>query len=77
MSHSSKSEESGTKTIRVEYRAHQIILYPSNDLRGLWMAVIQPPGTGPSFIDLPKAHSREDVLQQAREIIDRRIGSAV
>jgi hypothetical protein len=41
------------------------------------MAVIQPPGTGPSFADLPKAHRREDVLQQAREIIDRRIGSAV
>ena len=77
MDRSSKSEEGSAKAIRVEYRAHQIILYPPNDLRGLWMAVIQPPGTGPSFADLPEAHSREDVLQQAREIIDRRIGSAV
>ena len=77
MDRRSKSEEGDPKIIRVGYRAHQIILYPSNDPRGLWMAVIQPPGTGPSFADLPKAHSREDVLQQAREIIDRRIGSAV
>jgi hypothetical protein len=77
MDHSGKSEKGDPKTFRVEYRAHPIILYPSNDSRGLWMAVIQPPGTGPSFIDLPKARSREDVLQQAREIIDRRIGSAV
>jgi hypothetical protein len=77
MDHSSKSDEGDPKTIRVEHRAHQIILYPASEPRGLWMAVIRPPGTGPALTDLPKSHSRDDVLQQARDIIDRRIRAGV